>query len=281
MTTSGPVRRGTTVALNFNPNISSIDTRNSISKFQERIKSSYSKLASGRRIVSAKDDAAGLAIGTRMNAQMVSLGQSMRSASDGISMLRTAEGAQSQISDNLTRMKELSVQAANGTLSDADRASIQQEIDGLKAEIDRISEGTEFNDQALLDGSYETTIDVGNEEGIDVTIEDTGTESLSVDSVDVSTSQGAHDAIESIDAAIDQVSAMRASLGAMENRITSSLENMRTEYKNTAEAHSRIMDTDVAEETANLTRFQLLQQSSVNMLANMNRISPMSVHSLL
>lgn len=269
------------MGLNINPNISSINTRNNISKTQELLRSSLSKLASGNRIVSAKDDAAGLAIGTRMDAEIASYTQHIRTATDSISMVRTAEGAQSEIADNLVRIRELSVQAGNGTLNESDRASIQQEIDGLVAEIDRISEDTEFNGQALLDGTFSMNVDVDGAEGIDVAIDDASAEALEIDDIDVTTPEGVQSAIDAVDNAINKVSESRANLGAINNRVESSIENIRTDLLNTAEARSRIMDADMAAETALLVQAQIKEQAGISTLGKINNLSPQSVLSLL
>jgi len=178
-------------------------------------------------------------------------------------------------------MRELTVQAGNGALNESDKAAIQQEIDQLAAEIDTISQGTEFNGKDLMDGTFEETVDVGGEEGVEISIDDTQTEALEIDSIDVSTSEGVFSALDAIDSAIDKVSNIRAKLGATRNRLESSINNLRTSIVNSAEAKSRIMDTDYASETAMLAQAQIKEQAGVSMLGQLHNLSPMSVLSLL
>lgn len=269
------------MAIRINTQVSSVNVRNNLKEMQRNLASAFSKLASANRITQAADDAAGLAIGTRMDAQIRSLTQNLNAASDGISIVRTAEGAQSQIVNNLQRARELAVQAGNGALSDADRASIQQEVDGLVEEIDRISQGTEFNGMPLLDGSFSMTVDAGGGDEIEVDIDAMQAASLGVESLDITTPEGVNSTLEAVDAAINEVSASRSELGATQNRFDASIRNIRADIVNHAESKSRIMDTDYAMETARLTNVQIQQQAGLATLGKIHELAPQTVFSLL
>jgi flagellin len=238
-----------------------------------RLQGNYSRLASGLRIATAADDAAGLAISERMRSQIRSLGAAGRNAQDGISLVQTAEGALNEVSNLLGRMRELSVQSANGTLSTADRTTINDEVTALVAEIDRIASSVEFNGITLLDGTAAgTSIQVGLDaaETIGVTLQDATTATLGVDVIDVTTSAGANTALGLVDTAIDTVNAARGSLGASQNRLQSAIASIANSRENLSSAESRIRDVDVASETADLTRNSIMQQAAVSILQQAN-----------
>jgi flagellin len=235
----------------------------------------FKRLSSGLRIASASDDAAGLGISERMRAQIRSLSQAGRNAQDGISLVQTAEGALNEVHANLTRMRELSIQAANGTLNDGDRLAIDNEFQELITEIDRIAEQADFNGIQLLDGTVTTiNIQVGTESGemLAISLGDM-TEAglaLSGSAFDLSSVTNASAALATIDAAIDSVSSQRGGLGAHQNRLMSSVRSIATNQENLSAAESRIRDVDVAQETADLTRNAILQQAAVSVLAQAN-----------
>ena len=209
------------MGLRVNTNIASMTAQRQMGVVTSRLQGNYSRLASGLRISTAADDAAGLAISERMRSQIRSLGAAGRNAQDGISLVQTAEGALNEVSNLLGRMRELSVQSANGTLSTADRTTINDEVTALVAEIDRIASSVEFNGITLLDGSAAgTSIQVGLDaaETIGVTLQDATTATLGVDVIDVTTAAGANTALSLVDTAIDTVNAARGSLGASQNR---------------------------------------------------------------
>jgi flagellin len=266
--------------MGINTNIPSMNVLRNLNRIQEQMKSSLSKLSSGSRIPTAKDDAAGLAIGEVLDALMRETGQSMNNISDGLSMLQVAEGATQEISNNLGRIRELSVQAQNGTYSDQDRAAIQQEVDQLTAEIDRISQSADFNGKELLNGGLDVDIAVGADEYIHVSAGDMQAASMGVDALDVTTPGGAASAIDSVDAAIEQVSLYRSDLGAVSNRLSSTLNSLRDTYETIAASKSRIMDADYAKETARLAQLQIKEQASVAMLGQAN-VSPFRALKLL
>ena len=261
------------MGLRVNTNIASLTAQRNLTTVTGRLTGNYARLSSGLRVATAADDAAGLAISERMRSQIRSYGAAARNAQDGISLVQTAEGALNEASNILTRMRELSVQAANGTLSDTDRDTINQEVSALISELDRIANSTNFNGIPLLDGTSTTTsIQVGLNSGevIDVALQDTTSATLGVDGVDVSTSTDASDALSAIDDAIDSVNTTRGSMGAAQNRLTSSYTSILNARENLSAAESRIRDVDVASETADLSRNSIMQQAAVSVLAQAN-----------
>ncbi|UTW02775.1 flagellin [Amphritea atlantica] len=384
----------------INTNIASLNAQNNLNKSSSNLQTSLQRLSSGLRINSAKDDAAGLAISNRMTSQINGLNVAVRNANDGISLAQTAEGAMQESTNILQRMRELSLQSANGSNGADDRAALQAEVTQLQAELTRISDTTSFNGQKLFDGTFGTrSFQIGSEanETVDLTIEDIGADQLGVvsgktldkagynadnlgvaaetltfdvtdangtysidvdlelgagntdlinaindnvgsygilatddgaggftlsannevtavtitsdiaadagtfatagsaqavgaadssvtgsaiNSVNISTANGAQDAISSIDAAIKEIDAKRADLGAFQNRMDSTISNLTNVAENVSAARSRIMDADFAAETANLTKNQILQQAGTAMLAQANTL-PQGVLSLL
>jgi flagellin len=274
----------------INSNISSLIAQNNLSKTQSSLQTSLQRLSSGLRINSAADDAAGLAIATTMNAQVQSMNQATRNANDGISLVQTADGALNETSNILTRMRELAVQSASGTLNDGtDRAYIANEFSQLQDEIDRIANSTQFNKQDLLtgaggaagDGSFVIQVGAGTTANDQITIQtsDSTAATLGVDagSATVDTAANATLSIGAIDSALDQVNSMRSTLGSYQNRLTSTINNLQSASQNTAAAQSRIQDVDVASETANMTRANILAQAGVAILAQANQAPQMAL----
>ncbi|HEY8415265.1 MAG TPA: flagellin, partial [Thermaerobacter sp.] len=244
---------------------------------------SLERLSSGLRINRAADDAAGLAISEKMRAQIAGLQTAQRNAQDAISLIQTAEGALNETHSILQRMRELAVQAASDTNTDADRQQIQKEVSQLISEVTRIAQTTEFNTQKLLDGSFTAKvfqIGANNGQTITVSINDMSASGLGIDTVDVSTQAGAAAAIATLDTAIDDVSAQRADLGALQNRLEHTIANLGVAVENLQAAESRIRDVDMALEMANFTRNQILLQSGTAMLAQANAM-PQAVLQLL
>jgi len=270
----------------INTNIMSLNAQRNLSTSQGALATSLERLSSGLRINSAKDDAAGLAISERFTAQIRGMNQAIRNANDGISLAQTAEGAMQEVTNNLQRIRELAVQAANATNSESDRASLQAEVDQLLEEIDRVAEKTTFNGVQLLDGDFATQVfQVGakSDDTISVTSAvDVTTESLSIDAIDISGTDGtgATTALGLIDAALDDVSGFRAEFGAIQNRFESVIANLQNSVENQSAARSRIRDADFAAETAELTRAQILQQAGISVLSQANA-QPQSVLALL
>ena len=274
------------MALRINTNVNSLNIQRNLAKVNERLASNMRRLSTGLRIATAADDAAGLAISERLRAQIRSLDQAKRNSNDGISLAQTAEGGLDEVSSLLIRMRELSIQAANGTTSGADQDTLQAEFDQLRSEIDRISSSTEFNGINLLDGSSSTiTFQVGAgtdpaANQISAQLDSTLSTSLSIDTLDIGSTGDTSTAINSIDAAIDSVSSIRGRLGALQNRLASTVETLSVQSENLAAANSRIRDVDYAFETSQLTRNQILQQASISLLGQANAL-PMSALDLL
>ena len=254
------------------------------------LNTSLERLSTGLRINSAKDDAAGLAIGERFTSQVRGLNQAARNTNDAISLVQTAEGALKEVSSNLQRIRELAVQSVNATNSDSDRDALDGEVQQLLAEIDRVAAKTEFNGTALLDGTFAAqSFQVGANAGDTITITQigsTGTAQLlsggtfSTTVVGVSTVSDAVDAISNIDIALSEVNSSRASLGAYQNRFESVIASVQTTSENLSASRSRVVDADFAQETANLTKAQILQQSGIAMLSQANSV-PQNVLALL
>ncbi|PUE57993.1 flagellin [Limnohabitans sp. 2KL-17] len=271
----------------INTNVKSIVAQNAMSVNNRSMSKAMEQLSTGKRINTAADDAAGLAIANRMTSQIKALNQSVRNANDGISMMQTAEGATKEITNMLQRMRELSVQAANDTYGTTDREAIKTEIDELASEVTRIAENTQWNGMSILGGgaSYDTmTFQVGTEgdstSSITVAFQAMDSTALTVSSLDVSSNSDAQASVIDIDAAITAVDQFRSTLGAKVNRMTSAADNLANVAMNTSASRSQIEDTDYAQATTELARTQIIQQASTAMLAQANQ-QPQSVLSLL
>ncbi len=261
------------MSLIVNTNMASMVAQKNLSSVTMRLQGNYTRLSSGLRITNASEDAAGLEISERLRSKIRAWGVAGRNAQDGISMTQTAEGALNEVSNMLSRMRELATQSANGTLSDTDRTTLDNEFQELRAEIDRIASTTEFNGIQLLDGSTTTaSIQVGINSGdtIDIALQDTTAATLAIDSLDILDVTNASAAIGDVEAAQDTVNEARGFLGSSLNRIQSAFINTQTQRENLSAAESRIRDVDVASETADLTRNSILQQAAVSVLSQAN-----------
>jgi flagellin len=266
------------MALRINTNVASVFAQKHVSRTEERLRSSFDHLSSGLRITKAADDAAGLAVSEKMRAQIKSLGVAIRNANDGVSMVQTAEGALSEITSILSRMRELSVEASSGVLQATERAYLQTEFAALQGEIDRIANVTQFNGLFLADGSTASVdvqvgiFNVAAEDRITVSLQDARGATLGVDaaSASLTSAANAQTAIGLIDTALDSVNNSRATYGAAQNRMSSALHNLENYVENLTDAESRIRDVDFAAETAELTRNQIFQQAGVAILAQAN-----------
>ncbi len=276
------------MGLVINTNLASINAQRNLSRTEDSLNTSLARLSSGMRITAAKDDAAGLAISEKLRAQIRGMAQAERNAMDGISLVQTAEGALHEVSSILIRMRELSVQAATGTLGDEERGYLDDEFTELIEEIDRISEVTEFNGLALLDGavsagiSFQVGLNDETQDRITVTIDTTytsaiGTSSATLNNQSISTITGARSAMDVIDAAIQDISGVRGHLGAAQNRLAVTAKNLATQRENLSAANSRIRDVDVAAETVSMTRSQILMQAGVSVLAQANQLPAMAL----
>jgi flagellin len=262
----------------INTNVASLQAQNSLNKVNKESQESFSKLSSGTRITKASDDAAGLAISEKLKAEIRSTHQANRNANDGISMVQVAEGGLNETSSILVRMRELSIQSASDTVGDVERGMSNMEYQQLKQEMDRISKVTEYNGTKLLDGSGEKKefqIGTGADEfedriGFDPGQLNSSIGEMGVEGIDVSTKEGAQESLASLDGAIEKVSGQRAVLGAIQNRLTSTSNNLQVSAENMSAANSRIRDVDYAEETAKQARNQILTAAGTSVLAQAN-----------
>ncbi len=278
------------MGLRISTNMAAISANRTLSGATDAQSKTFQKLASGNRITSAGDDAAGLAISENLRSQIRSMSQAERNASDGISFVQVAEGGLNEIGNMLVRMRELSVQAASDTIGDKEREFVNQEVQSLAGEIDRIANVTNFNGTSLLNGESpkELQFQVGThkeESGSDrLTFNpneyNVRSEALGIDGMDYTTTDGARDAMDKVDSAMSRVSETRAKLGATQNKLHATVSNIQITRENLQAARSRIADADVATETAELTRGQTLQQAGVAVLAQANN-APMSALKLL
>jgi flagellin len=278
------------MGLRISTNMAAISANRTLSGATEQQSKTFQKLASGNRITSAGDDAAGLAISENLRSQIRSMSQAERNASDGISFVQVAEGGLNEIGNMLVRMRELSVQAASDTIGDKERDFVNQEVQSLAGEIDRIANVTNFNGTSLLNGESpkELQFQVGThkeESGSDrLTFNpneyNVRSEALGIDGLDYTSTDGARDAMDKVDSAMSRVSETRAKLGATQNKLHSTVSNIQVTRENLQAARSRIADADVATETAEMTRGQILQSAGVAVLAQANN-APMSALKLL
>ncbi len=263
------------MAVTVNTNVASITAQRNLSQNTRRLESSIAKLSSGLRIASAADDSAGLAISEKMRARIRSLQQAQRNASDGVSLANTADGALNEISAMLVRMRELAVQAVNGTSDQDQRDALDAEFQSLLDEIARVAKSTVFNDLKLLNGTNTVVFQVGSETSTDsritVTPVDMTVTTLGLDGEAINGSAGAiRAAMTAIDGAIDAVNAGRSKFGAVVNRMSTTVSILGSLIQSTIATESRIRDADVAAETAEFTRAQVLQQAGVSVLAQAN-----------
>jgi len=262
----------------INTNVPSIAAQNSLSKTNRSAESTLSKMSSGSRITKAADDAAGLAISEKLEATVRSNQQANRNANDGISMVQTAEGGLDEISNMLTRLRELSIQAASDTVGDTERSFTDMEYQNLKQEIERISQVTEFNGTKLLAGQgdkLDFQIGVNNDDfqdriSYDVANTNASIDSLGISDITVSNKDGAQTALATIDKAIETVSGQRAGLGAIQNRLISTSNNLQITNENLSAANSRIRDVDYAQVSAENAKNNILSQAGTSVLAQAN-----------
>jgi len=294
------------MALSILTNTASLEAQRSLQMTGKALQSNFAKLSSGQRINNAGDDAAGLAISERMKAQISSMSQADRNANDGISLLQTAEGALNQNAGMLTRMRDLAMESANGTLGASDRSALETEFVQLRGEIDRIANVTEFNGQKLLDGTnasfdFQVGISSGANDTITATMSKMTSKEYGLDStgtaIDLTTlsigvgkdengnatagtAATAKTALDTIDKALAATSNTRANLGANQNRLQVTVANLQSASSNLSAANSRIRDVDVASESASMTKNNILSQAGLAVLAQANQL-PSAALSLL
>ena len=299
------------MAMFINTNTSSLNAQRNLMNTSKSLDTSYTRLASGLRINSAKDDAAGLQISNRLTSQINGLDQGNRNANDGISLAQTAEGAMDEVTGMLQRMRTLAQQSANGSNSDKDRAALQKEVNQLGSEINRISKDTTFAGTKLLDGNYSGSFQVGADANQTISFSLNQTDGFSISGIaaaattinmgtvigtaivantiftgggaggiDISSQTKAQDVLAATDAMLEVVDGKRAELGAVQNRLDSTIRNQTNISENVSAARSRIRDADFATETANMTKQNILQQAASSILAQANQ-RPQSALSLL
>ena len=278
------------MAIYINTNVNSLIAQKNLSKAQLAMNKSMERLSTGMRINRAADDATGLALSEGLKAEIASLHQCMRNASDGISLLQVAEGSMGEIGTNLIRLRELAIQSANGTIDSENRMFVQQEFTALLNEIDRIASVTEFAGLSLLNGGASGGVifqvgadnDMFNQTTVaitDVRTDQLGTTSL-LSNQTISTITGAQNTLAVIDESISQIVSERSDISAAHNQLRSAVTNLSTSIENLSAANSRIREVDVASETAELTRAQILIQAGVSILSQANTSPQMALQLL-
>ena len=273
------------MSLFVNTNVSSLNATRQLFTSNNNLSTAFERLSSGFRINGAKDDAAGLQISNRLTSQVLGLNQAVRNANDAISLSQTIEGALAETTTALQRIRVLAIQSQNGINSSSDRVALQKEVTALKNEMSRIASTSQFGGVNVLDGSFSSAFLVGANAGqtISINVERSGgfgASGLNVAATSVLTEAQASAAMASVTEAISIIDAQRADLGALQNRFQSTIRNLSNISENVSAARSRIRDTDFAVETAELTRWQIIQQASVTVLGQANQ-RPQAALSLL
>ncbi len=267
------------MGLRINTNIQALTAQRALSENRSMQEKTLERLSSGNRINRAGDDAAGLAISERIRASTRSLGQATRNAADGISMVQVAEGATNEVSNILVRMRELSIQGASDTIGDLERGFINKEIQAMKAEVTRIANSTEFNGTKLLNGTadkLEIQVGLNNNPEQDRLVFDAANQNVSlatlgIDDIHTLNKEGSQMNLTKLDNALNVVNSNRSDLGAMQNRLQSTINNITIYKENLEGARSRIRDADIAEETSNLTKQNILTTAGISVLAQANQ----------
>jgi flagellin len=273
------------MGISVGTNPTSLTAQRNLGSTQRALAGNLGRLSSGLRINQAADDAAGLGVSERLKSQIRGMSQASRNANDGVSMIQIAEGAMNEQAGILTRMRELAVQASNGTLGTEERGYIETERQALTDELDRISTVTEYNGVAMLGadaGDIEMQVGIRGtaDDRISVSFAATDSAALGVDAVNFNDAAAAQGSLDAIDDAINELSLNRANIGSSQNRLVVTMNNLAVAHENLSAANSRIRDVDVAEETASLTRNQILSQAGVAVLAQANQL-PSAALSLL
>ncbi len=266
------------MGLRINTNVTSLAAQRTLSANNAEQASSLGKLSSGTRITRAADDAAGLAISEKLKAQIRGVNQAERNANDGISLIQTAEGGLSEVSNILVRLRELSVQSASDTVGDEERKFTDLEFQNLKQEIERISSSTEFNGKKLLNGAgdkFDFQVGINNDDfqdriKYDAARTNAGMQALGINELTVGSKEGSQSSLATIDTALQNVSGQRAELGAIQNRLSSTINNLQISSENLSAANSRIRDTDFAMESAKNTKLNILTNAGTSVLSQAN-----------
>lgn len=267
------------MGMRITTNLGSINAQRTLATTQREIQKSMAQLSSGSRITKAADDAAGLGISENLKSQIRSFAQASRNANDAISMVQVAEGGLSEVSNILTRMRELGIQAASDTLGNKEREFLNLEVQQLKSEIQRISKTTRFGSTSLLDGTgnrFDIQVGINNEATQDRISFDSSSlnatlAELGISGVDFTSKEGAQSALTILDDAQSKVAGFRAYLGALQNRFQSTIDNLGVQHENLSAANSRIRDADIAASTAEAARNNIMLQASTSVLAQANQ----------
>jgi len=273
------------MGIRISTNVAAINAQRTMSSGQREIQKSMAQLASGSRITKSADDAAGLAISENLKSQGRSMVQAQRNANDGISMVQTAEGGLNEVSNILTRIRELGIQAASDTVGDRERGFTDKEVQQLKSEMQRISQTTRFGNTQLLNGSGDTfdfQVGINNNDSedrikYDSSMTNASIDELGVDGLDFTTKEGAQAALSKVDDAQFKVNGFRASLGAIQNRLQSTADNLGVMHENISAANSRIRDTDVAAATSEMTRNSILLNANTSVLGQANQVPQLAL----
>jgi flagellin len=273
------------MGMRITTNVASLNAQRAMSTNTREMQKSMAQVSTGSRITKAGDDAAGLAISENLKSQIRSYGQATRNANDGISMIQTAEQSMGEVSNIITRLRELGIQSGSDTIGEQERGFINKEVDSLKAEIQRVAESTAFGSRKLLDGTggtYDIHVGTGANEKTDWISYDSSTTNVTTDSLgigdlDFSTKEGARSGLAALDTAQGTVNGSRANLGAMQNRLTSTVDVINTMNENMSAANSRIRDTDVAASSSELARNNVMLQGTTAALSQANQIPQMAL----
>lgn len=268
------------MGMRITTNVAALNAQRVMTTNSREMQKSMAQLSTGSRITKAGDDAAGLAISENLKSQIRSYGQASRNANDGISMMQTAEQGMGEVSNIITRLRELGVQAASDTIGDQERSFIQKEADAMKSEVQRIAESTSFGSRKLLDGNggvYDIHVGTSANESTDWIAYDAGVANVTVDhlgisDIDYNSKDGARAGLAALDAAQSTVNGSRATLGALQNRLTSTSDVIGTMVENMSAANSRIRDTDVAASSSELARNNILLQGTTGVLSQANQL---------
>lgn len=273
------------MGMRITTNLASINAQRTLTSSQREIQKSFAQLSSGSRITKAADDAAGLGISEQLKSQIRSYSQASRNANDGISMIQVAEGGLSEVSNILTRMRELGIQASSDTVGERERGYINTEVQQLKDEVQRISKTTRFGTTNLLDGTgekFDIQVGINNDTfedriSFDSSALNSTASELGIDGMDFSSKDGAQASLNVVDDAQNKLSSFRANLGALQNRFQSTIENLGVQHENLSAANARIRDTDIAAATAESARNNVLLQASSAVLSQANQIPSLAL----
>lgn len=273
------------MGMRISTNVAAINAQRVMTTNSREMQKSMAQLSTGSRITKAGDDAAGLAISENLKSQIRSYGQAARNANDGISMMQTAEQGMGEVSNIVTRLRELGVQSASDSIGDVERGFIQKEVDALKSEVQRIAESTSFGSRKLLDGTggvYDIHVGTSANETTDWIAYDAETANVTIDNLgiadlDFNSKEGARSGLGALDSAQSSVNGSRATLGALQNRLSSTTDVIGTMVENMSAANSRIRDTDVAMSSSELARNNILLQGTTGVLAQANQLPQMAL----